>query len=146
MINLLLILIVFGGPRVKFIVDNFDKSYEQLAESSGPPDVPNQFAKTYQVAHELKKNVTKGQSLLFPSGSRDGSFRSVLTQVLFSQNLFFLDDPNDWRDLEDDRPLTYVVSQYDVENKLCGGVEAKALGQTGFVVCQLNKIELDLLK
>jgi hypothetical protein len=145
-INLILILIVFGGPRVKFIIDNFDKSYKQLAESSGPPDVPNQFAKTYQVAHELKKNIVKGQTMLFLSGNRDGSFRSVITQVLFSQNIFFVDDPNSWSDLEDDQSLVYAVSQHDVEDKLCGGVEAKALGETGFVVCQLNKIQLDLLK
>ena len=84
--------------------------------------------------------------MLFPSGNKDGSFRSVITQVLFSQNLFFVDDPNSWRDLEDDQSLTYLVSQHDVEDKLCDGVESKALGETGFVVCQLNKIQLDLLK
>jgi hypothetical protein len=145
-INLILILAVFEGRRIKFIVDNFDKSYEQLAETSGPPDVPNQFTKTYQVAHELKKNVLKGHSLLLPSGKRDGSFRSVMNQVLFSHKLFFLDDPDVWKDLEDDKSIPYVVSQSDGQNKICGKVEAKALGETGFVLCPLDKLQLDLLK
>jgi hypothetical protein len=137
---------VFEGPRVKFIFDNFDKSYEQLAEISGPPDLPNQFIKTYQVARELKKNVAMGQSLFLASGNRDGLFRSVMTQVLFSQNLVFVDDPNFRKYLEKDKPRPYVVIQNDGEDKLCGRVEAKALGETGFVVCKLDKFQLDLLK
>ena len=76
---------MFAGPRIKFIAENFDKSYEQLAETSGPPDLPNQFAKTYQVAHQLKEHVIKSQSLFLPPGDQDGSFRSVMTQVLFSK-------------------------------------------------------------
>lgn len=145
-INLIVILFVFEGPRVKFIFDNFDKSYEQLAEISGPPDLPNQFIKTYQVARELKKNVAMGQSLFLASGNRDGLFRSVMTQVLFSQNLVFVDDPNFRKYLEKDKPRPYVVIQNDGEDKLCGRVEAKALGETGFVVCKLDKFQLDLLK
>ena len=42
-INLILILVVFAGPRIKFIAENFDKSYAQLAATSGPSDLPNQF-------------------------------------------------------------------------------------------------------
>ena len=79
---------VFAGPRIKFIAENFEKSYEQLAETSGPPDLPNQFTKTYQVAHRLNEHVTKNQSLFLPPGDRAGSFRSVMTQFYFHKNLF----------------------------------------------------------
>ena len=145
-INLILILVVFAGPRVKFIAENFDKSYEQLAETSGPPDLPNQFTKTYQVAHQLKEHVIKGQSLFLPPGNRDGSFRSVMTQVLFSQKLIFADDPYFLRDIEEKESRAYVVSQHGGEVKLCSGGDKKVLGETGFVLCQLDKSQFYLLR
>jgi len=138
-INLILILVVFAGPRIKFIAENFDKSYEQLAETSGPPDLPNQFAKTYQVAHQLKEYVMKSQSLFLPPGDQHGSFRSVMTQVLFSKKLFFLDDPYFWRDLKEEKDRAYVVSQHGGEVKLCEGMEKKFLGETGFFLCQSDE-------
>jgi hypothetical protein len=145
-INLILILVVFAGPRVKFIAENSDKSYEQLAETSGPPDLPNQFTKTYQVAHQLKEHVIKGQSLFLPPGNRDGSFRSVMTQVLFSQKLIFADDPYFLRDIEEKESRAYVVSQHGGEVKLCSGGDEKVLGETGFVLCQLDKSQFYLLR
>ena len=145
-VNLILILVVFAGPRIKFIAENFDKSYEQLAETSGPPDLPNQFAKTYQVAHQLKEHVMKSQSLFLPPGDQDGSFRSVMTQVLFSKKLFFSDDPYSWRDLKEEKDRAYVVSQHGGEVKLCEGVEKKFLGETGFVLCQSDEFPFGLLK
>ena len=101
--------------------------------------MPNQFAKTYQVAHQLKEHVKKNQSLFLPPGDQDGSFRSVMTQVLFSKKLFFSDDPYFWRDLKEKKNRAYVVSQHGGEVKLCGGVEEKILGETGFVLCQSEK-------
>jgi hypothetical protein len=144
--NLVLILVVFAGPRIKFIAENFEKSYEQLAETSGPPDLPNQFTKTYQVAHRLKEYVMKNQSLFLPPGDRAGSFRSVMTQVLFSQKLFYADDPYFWRYFEENEFPVYAVSQHDGEVKLCSGEEGEVLGETGFVLCQLEKFQIDFFK
>ena len=47
-INLSIILIVFTIPRVKFISDNHVKSYQQLTETLGPFDLPNQFRTAYK--------------------------------------------------------------------------------------------------
>jgi hypothetical protein len=146
-INLILILVVFAGPRIKFIAENFDKSYEQLAETSGPSDLPNQFAKTYQVAHQLREHVMKSQSLFLPPGDQDGSFRSVMTQVLFSKKLFLLPiSPLFGVDPQEKKHLAYLVSQHGGMVKLCDGVEKKVLGETGFVLCQSDKFQFDLLK
>ena len=85
-VNLIIIGIIFAGPRINFIADNLGKSYEQRAENSGPFDLPNQFKATYRVAHQIKDHVKKGDSLFLPSGKEKGSFRSVMSQVLFSQS------------------------------------------------------------
>ena len=138
-INLIVILVVFAGPRIKFIADNFDKSYEQLAETSGPADLPNQFAKTYQLAHQLRKKVKKGQPLFLPSGISEGSIRSVMTQVLFWRKLNFADDPYFWRNLESAGSRAYVVSRSREKDKLCYGMGGEILGDTGFILCQLDK-------
>ena len=138
-INLVLILVVFTGPRIKFIVENFEKSYEQLAETSGPPDLPNQFTKTYRVAHRLKEHVMKNQSLFLPPGDRAGSFRSVMTQVLFSQKLIFEDDPYFWRFFEEKESPAYMLIKQDGEVNLCNGEEVEVLGETGLVLCKLDK-------
>jgi hypothetical protein len=138
-INLAVILILFAGPRIKFIADNFDKSYEQLTETSGPFDLPNQFAKTYQVAHQLRKHVIRDQSLFLPPGTREGSFRSVMTQVLFWQKLTFADDPYFKRNLEKEGFHAYAVSKHGRKGELCYGMEGEILGDTGFILCQLDK-------
>ena len=39
-----------------------------------------------------------------------------------------------------------MVSQRGGEVKLCEGMEEKVLGETGFVLCQSNKFQFDLLK
>ena len=137
-INLTFILVVFAGPRIKFMVDNFEKSHEQLTETSGPLDLPNQFAKTYQVAHQLRKHVVRGQSLFLPPSTREGSFRSVMTQVLFWQKLTFSDDPFFKINLEREGSHAHAVGRYGRKGELCYGMEGKSLGDTGFVLCQLD--------
>ena len=136
-VNLAVILIVFAVPRIKFITDNFDKSYEQLAETSGPPDLPNQFVKTYQVAHQLRKRVKKEWSLVLPPGTKEGSIRSVITQVLFGQKITFADDPYFTRELEK-QSFPYGVSPLEGKDAVCNGIEGEVLGDTGFVLCRLD--------
>ena len=145
-VNLMVVAVMFAGPRIKFIADNLDKPFEQRAENAGPSDLPNQFTKTYQVAHQLRERVIRGQSLFLPPGNGEGSFRSVMTQVLFSQKLIFADDPCFWRDLEEKGSRAYVVSRHGGEAQLCSGMEGEALGETGFILCQLDKFQFNLLE
>ena len=66
--------------------------------------------------------------------------------LIKSMKMIFADDPYFWRDLEEKGPHAYVVSQHDGDVKLCSGVEGKVLGETGFVLCQLDKFQFNLLK
>ena len=138
-VNLVIITAVFAGPRVKFIADNLGKSYEERAENSGPSDMPNQFSKTYRVAHQLKKHVVSGQFLLLPPGNREGSFRSVMTQVLFSQRISFADDSKLRQSLEEKISSVYEVSKFNDKAKSCNELERVVLGETGFILCKLDK-------
>jgi len=130
---------MFAGPRVQFIADNLGKSYEERAENSGPSDMPNQFAKTYRVAHQLKKHVVGGQLLLLPPGNREGSFRSVMAQVLFSQRISFADDSKLRQYLEERTSSVYVVRKFNDKAKSCNELERVVLGETGFVLCKLDQ-------
>ena len=138
-INLIIILVVFAGPRIKFMVDNFNQSYEQLAETSGPPDLPNQFAKTYQVARLLREKLNRSQSLFLPSGDKEGFVRSVMTQMLFREKLIFTDDPNFWRDRDNESFRAYALGRSGSENKFCYGMKKEVLGDTEFVLCRLGE-------
>ena len=138
-INLFIITSIFAGPRIQYIANNLDKSYEERAENSGPLDMPNQYAKTYRVAHQLKKHVVKGQLLLLPSGKREGSFRSVMTQVLFSQTLVFANDFYLWKSLEKKEPPPLIIEEQVGGGKLCDKKETQVLGKTGFVFCKADR-------
>jgi hypothetical protein len=136
-INLVVILVVFAGPRIKFFIQHSNKSYEQISETSGPGDLPNQFAVSYKVANKLKSKVEKGLTLVVDMGSNDGLVRSVIVQVLFQHNLMFSDDidsQNKSKSIEG----AYVVTFNDGENGLCTKNNSERLGDTGFLLCKLN--------
>jgi hypothetical protein len=101
--------------------------------------MPNQYAKTYRVAHQLKKHVVKGQLLLLPSGKREGSFRSVMTQVLFSQTLVFANDFYLWKSLEKKESPPLIIEEQVGGGKLCDKKETQVLGKTGFVFCKADR-------
>ena len=145
-VNLVVIISIFAGPRVKYMAENLSKSYEELAESSGPSDMPNQFKKTYRVAHQLKKHVVRDQILLLPPGNREGSFRSVMTQVLFSQRVIFANDSYLWKNFKKRGSPPLVVTKQVGGDKLCDESEAEALRETGFIFCQADKVHFKLLK
>ncbi|SVE40764.1 uncharacterized protein METZ01_LOCUS493618, partial [marine metagenome] len=138
-VNLVLVTTIFAIPRVKFIVDNLDKSYEERAENSGSSDMPNQFKATYQVAHELKKRIKKGQSVFLPPGDSEGSVRSVMIQVLFPQNLHFANDSKFKKNLKGNTPSVYVTKGSDEVSRFCDDLNRVTLGKTGFFMCQPEK-------
>jgi hypothetical protein len=145
-VNLVVILSIFAGPRIKYIANNLDKSYEERSENSGPLDMPNQFTKTYRVAHQLKKHVVSGQFLLLPPGNREGSFRSVMTQVLFSQKLIFANDSYLWKKFQIKEPRPPIATERVGDNKLCNETEVEVLGKTGFVFCRVDQTHFNFLE
>ena len=145
-VNLVVIISIFAGPRVKYMAENLSKSYEERAENSGPSDMPNQFAKTYQVAHQLKKHVLSDYFLLLPPGNKEGSFRSVMTQVLFPQKLIFANDSYLWKKVQKKEPRLLMATERVGDNKLCNETEAKVLDKTGFVFCRTDKTRFNFLE
>ena len=136
-INLVFILLVFAGPRIKFLVEYSDKSYKQITETPGPDDLPNQFVRSYQVASTLIKKVDKQRPLFIPIDPLEGLARSVIIQMLFRHNLIFTDDQDFTQKLEGAKNA-YAVSFNGERNDLCVGVKGESLGGTGFVLCQVN--------
>ena len=145
-VNLVVIISIFAGPRVKFMTENLSKSYEELAENSGPSDMPNQFVKTYRVAHQLKKHVVSDQFLFLPPGNREGSFRSVMTQVLFPQKLIFANDPYLWKKFQKKEPRLLMATERLGDNKLCNETKAEVLDETGFIFCQIEKTHFNFME
>ena len=135
-INLTVILIFFAGPRIKFIIQHSNKSYEQISETSGPDDLPNHFSVSYKVANELKKKVERGRPLVVDMGTNDGLIRSVIIQVLFRHNLIFSDDIDSQKKIKSIEGA-YVVTFNNVENGLCTKTNTERLGNTGFVLCKV---------
>jgi hypothetical protein len=145
-INLITIVTVFAGPRIKYINDNLSNPYEKRTEKSGPFDLPNQFALTYQFAHQLKNHVVNGQVLLLPPENRAGLFRSVITQVLFPNKLVFANNSYLWKNLIKNEHSQYTVVERVQEMKLCDEAKSVVLGKTGFIFCQVEKIPFNYLE
>ena len=145
-VNLVVIISIFAGPRVKYMAENLSKSYEERAENSGPSDLPNQFAKTYRVGHQLKKHVPSDHFLLLPPGNKEGSFRSAMTQILFPQKLIFANDSYLWKKFKKKEPHPLMATERVGDNKLCNETEAKVLDKTGFVLCRTDKTRFNFLE
>jgi len=136
-INLVVILFFFAGPRIKFIIQHSNKSYEKITETSGPKDLPNQFALSYKVANKLKEKVERGQPLVIDVGSNDSLIRSVIVQVLFQHNLMFSDDFVSQQKIKSMESY-YLATFIDEENRLCTENKLVRLGDTGFVLCEVD--------
>ena len=108
--------------------------------------MPNQFAKTYRVAHQLKKHVLSDQFLLLPPGNKEGSFRSAMTQILFPQKLIFANDSYLWKKFKKKDPHPLMATERVGDNKLCNETEAEVLDKTGFVFCRTDKTRFNFLE
>ena len=108
--------------------------------------MPNQFALTYQVANQLKNHVASGQVLLLPPENKEGLFRSVMNQILFSQKLVFANNSYLWKKINKNESPQFMVAERVEERKLCDESGSAVLGKTGFVFCRIDKIPLNFLE
>jgi hypothetical protein len=99
--------------------------------------LPNQFSVAYKVANELKNKVDRGLSLVIDMGSNDGLIRSVISQVLFRQNLLFSNDFDSQQKIKSIKGA-YVVTFNDGGIGLCTETNSERLGDTGFVLCKVD--------
>ena len=84
--------------------------------------------------------------MLLPPDNREGSFRSVMTQVLFSQELIFANDSYLWKKLDEKETPSLTATERMEENRLCDSKKAKVLGDTGFVFCPIDKVRSNFLE
>jgi len=136
-INLAVILIFFAGPRINFITQHSGESHKQITETSGPEDLPNQFVLSYKVANELQKKVERRRPLVISMSSNEGLIRSVMVQVLFRHNLIFSDDFDYKQKLKSPKEA-YAIIFKDETNGLCDETNAERLGDTRFLLCNVD--------
>ena len=137
--NLIVLVIFFLLPRMQFLLAHKNLTRNQLLETTGSRDMPNQLARTYQVVNRIKEMTPKDARVYMPSGDRlEGSFRSAAIQVLYPRKIFFGEDENFASRLEDDfkDDASYFVYSPDWRPEFCAESSRIELTDFGFGVCQ----------
>ena len=139
--NIFVLAYFFFLPRTNFIIDHWKWEHEELMETEGVMDTPNQYSKTYKVANQIRKFTKKNSIILMPPDNWEfGSNRAVIIQRLYPRKLYFFGDENfyDYNNNLDSQTRIYAVSFFDDGSELCLKKESKKLGKTGFMICQGN--------
>ena len=140
-LNIFILVGILIIPRSQYIIDHWKWQSENLMETSGPMDMPNQYPITYKVANEIR-NVTEEISIiLMPKDNWEfGSTRSVLIQRLYPRKVYFFGD-NEFSENNNklnSNKLVFAVALKGNGIQLCFKEDAKSLGNTGFVICKNN--------
>ena len=139
--NVLVLTFVFVIPRVKFMTKHWGWKVEDLMESSGPRDTPNQYSKTYRMVNHIQKVLLEKSIILMPPDNWEfGSSRSVVIQRLYPNKVYFVGDKDfsfQMKIIDIEKSVYGVAFPNDGAN-LCFEKEIKNLGETGFVMCKLK--------
>ncbi len=141
-LNLVVICRVFIIPRADFISAHLKESREALRESAGPPDMPNQYVRTYQMMNQVRTIVGEGAIVLFPPDDWEfGSPRSAVIQTLYPRRVYFSGDQRFDEKLSQalKHNEAYVVFNGKWGQKLCKARKVQGLGEIGFGICQISK-------
>jgi len=113
-LNFVVIVRVFIIPRTNFITSHFQEHRDALRESSGPLDMPNQYAHTS---------------------------RSAVIQTLYPRKVYFSGDEGFDKKLSQAFQLkeAYVVFNEPWGKGLCKKRPVKYLGEQGFGICRIGK-------
>lgn len=139
--NLVILTLVFLVPRVQFILAHEDLSGNQLMETSGSPDMPNQLSKTYEVVHRIRELTPEAATVFMPPGDRlAGSFRSASIQVLYPRKILFGEDEHFGNGLEDAEKIeaSYFVYSPDWQPEFCKEFPSIELIGFGFGMCRIH--------
>tara|TARA_Y100001960_G_scaffold83513_2_gene89221 strand:+ start:302 stop:781 length:480 start_codon:yes stop_codon:yes gene_type:complete len=138
-LNIFILVDIFIIPRSQYIIDHWKWQSEDLMETSGPMDMPNQYPMTYKVANEIRNVTEENTIILMPTDNWEfGSNRSVVIQRLYPRKVYFLGDNELLGDNQnlDSNKLAYAVELKENSAELCFNKDAKSLGNTGFVICE----------
>ena len=137
--NVFVLAYVFIIPRAQFIIDHWEWKPEDLMETRGPTDMPNQYPRTYKVTNEIR-NITKENSIiLMPADNWEfGSNRSVVIQRLYPRKVYFFGDEgfHDHKNNLEPKTTVYAVAFTGDQSNLCFERNVKNLDATGFVLCK----------
>lgn len=140
-LNVLILILVFLGPKWYFISQNSKLSMEKRMETRGSFDMPNQYSETYIVVHNIRRHTLNNAMIFMPPGDRKkGSFRSAATQRLFPREIAFGDD-KDFDSLLNSkwgaRSVFFVFSN-QWKPEICAGKAVIGLGVPGFGMCRIS--------
>jgi hypothetical protein len=139
--NLVILTLVFLVPRAQFILEHKNLTGNQLMETSGPPDMPNQLSLTYKVAHRIRELSPEDATVFMPPGDRlAGSFRSASIQVLYPRRIHFGKDENFASELKEAKKTdaSYFVYSPDWRPEFCKEIPHIELTGFGFGMCRIN--------
>ena len=140
-LNIFVLAYIFIIPRSQFIIDHWKWNPEDLMETSGPMDMPNQYPLTYTVSNEIRNVTEENSIILMPIDNWEfGSNRSVVIQRLYPRKVYFFGDnefPTSNHNLNSNK-LAYSVAFKGDGADLCFEKATKSLGNTGFVICENN--------
>ena len=141
-LNFVVIVRVFIIPRTNFITSHFQEHRDALRESSGPLDMPNQYAHTYRIMKQVREMANEGALLLLPPDNWEfGSPRSAVIQTLYPRKVYFSGDEGFDKKLSQAFQLkeAYVVFNEQWGKGLCKKRSVKYLGKQGFGICRIGK-------
>ncbi|MBT3183159.1 MAG: hypothetical protein HOI59_13700 [Nitrospina sp.] len=141
-LNLVVIVRVFIIPRTHFITSHFQERREALRESSGPLDMPNQYAHTYRMMKQVREMASEESLLLLPPDDWEfGSPRSAVIQTLYPRKVYFSGDEGFDKKLSQAFHLkeAYVMFNDRWGKGLCKNRTVKHLGEQGFGICRIDK-------
>ena len=141
-LNFVVIVRVFIIPRTNFITSHFQEHRDALRESSGPLDMPNQYAHTYRIMKQVREMANEGALLLLPPDDWEfGSPRSAVIQTLYPRKVYFSGDEGFDKKLSQAFQLkeAYVVFNEPWGKGLCKKRPVKYLGEQGFGICRIGK-------
>ena len=140
--NLFVLTAFFLLPRMQFLLAHINLTSDQIMETTGSRDMPNQLSKTYAVVHRIRELTPVSARVFMPPGDRmNGSFRSAVIQVLYPRKIIFGDDTKFDEELNDAEKFKtiYFVFSPQWKPEFCQEVSIIKLTDFGFGMCKLNK-------
>jgi len=137
--NLIMLFIFFLIPRTQFLLAHKDLTRNQLMETKGSLDMPNQLWRTYKVVNRIGELTPKVATIFMPPGDRlQGSFRSAAIQILYPRKIFFGGDENFASGLKATKKTEAVYFVYSPrwQPDFCAEPSRIELTEFGFGMCR----------
>ncbi len=138
--NLIVLSTYFLVPRMQFLIANTGLTSNQLIETVGSRDMPNQLSQTYRVVNRIRELTPEDATIFMPPGDRmKGSFRSATVQILYPRKIIFGEDENFETELKEMKKfkVSYFVYSQEWKSEFCKPSSRIELTDFGFGMCRL---------